>query len=240
MATAEAFISSKQYTDEFRAEAVKQVLERGFAVVDVATRIGIPKHTLYGWVQKARKGRGQAHGGTTVDHDAAEMRRLTATVSGAPSDAVAVCRHSSGSDGNRPCARHQALLSASLIAAVAITASSRATGVQPPLLRPDASASARQRSSVPADTPTSRATTSGSALSGGNSRATALSLNACPYRANVLSSAPDRGFYRGDNYLDAGGTLQQQLERIQQLPNARQRIVNEVLDSLLALAQAGR
>ncbi|HRN62612.1 MAG TPA: transposase, partial [Luteimonas sp.] len=35
-------MSSKQYTDEFRAEAVKQVLERGFTVVDVAARIGIP------------------------------------------------------------------------------------------------------------------------------------------------------------------------------------------------------
>ena len=40
-------MSSKRYTDEFRAEAVKQVLERGFTVVDVAARIGIPKHTLY-------------------------------------------------------------------------------------------------------------------------------------------------------------------------------------------------
>ena len=45
--------NSKQYTDEFRAEAVKQVIERGFTVVDVASRIGIPKHTLYGWVQAA-------------------------------------------------------------------------------------------------------------------------------------------------------------------------------------------
>lgn len=48
-------MSSKRYTDEFRAEAVKQVLERGFTVVDVAARIGIPKHTLYDWVQKAKK-----------------------------------------------------------------------------------------------------------------------------------------------------------------------------------------
>ena len=56
-------MSSKQYTDEFRAEAVKQVLERGFTVVDVAARIGIPKHTLYDWVP-----------GT----DSAEVRRLKA------------------------------------------------------------------------------------------------------------------------------------------------------------------
>ena len=45
MATTEVFMSSnKHYTDEFRAEAVRQVIERGFTVVDVATRIGIPKH----------------------------------------------------------------------------------------------------------------------------------------------------------------------------------------------------
>lgn len=46
---------SRQYTDEFKAEAVKQVLERGFTVVDVSARIGVPKHTLYGWVQTAKK-----------------------------------------------------------------------------------------------------------------------------------------------------------------------------------------
>lgn len=50
MATAGVFMCSKQYTDEFRAEAVKQILERGFTMVDVATRISIPKHTLYDWV----------------------------------------------------------------------------------------------------------------------------------------------------------------------------------------------
>ncbi len=41
---------NRQYTAEFKAEAVKQVLERGFTVVDVATRIGLPRHTLYNWV----------------------------------------------------------------------------------------------------------------------------------------------------------------------------------------------
>ena len=38
--------------------------------------------------------------------------------------------------------------------------------------------------------PTSRETSSNAALSGGNNRATALSLNACPYRANVFSRRP--------------------------------------------------
>lgn len=38
--------SNRQYTEEFKSEAVKQVVERGFTVVAVATRIGIPRHTL--------------------------------------------------------------------------------------------------------------------------------------------------------------------------------------------------
>ena len=70
-------MSSKQYTDEFRAEAVKQVLERGFTVVDVAARIGIPKHTLYGWGQVARK-MAPASGAAAAPSDSAEIRRLKA------------------------------------------------------------------------------------------------------------------------------------------------------------------
>jgi len=36
-------MSVRQYTDEFKAEAIKQVVERGFTVVDVAARIGAPQ-----------------------------------------------------------------------------------------------------------------------------------------------------------------------------------------------------
>jgi len=36
MATIEVSISNKRYTDEFKSEAIKQVIERGFTVVDVA------------------------------------------------------------------------------------------------------------------------------------------------------------------------------------------------------------
>lgn len=67
----------KQYTDEFHAEAVKQVIERGFTVADVASRIGIPKHTLYAWVQAARK-TAPTPGATAAPSDSAEIRRLKA------------------------------------------------------------------------------------------------------------------------------------------------------------------
>ena len=71
--------SNRQYTDEFKAEAIKQVIERGFTVVEVATRIDVPKHTLYGWVQSARK-TSRASGGVAAAavSDSAEVRRLKA------------------------------------------------------------------------------------------------------------------------------------------------------------------
>ncbi len=71
-------MSNPQYTDEFRAEAVKQVLERGFKVVDVAPRIGVPKHTLYDWVQKARKAEQASSVSPASKSDSAEVRRLKA------------------------------------------------------------------------------------------------------------------------------------------------------------------
>lgn len=82
MATAEVFMKGKQYTSEFRAEAVKQVLERGFTTVDVAARIGIPKHTLYGWVQAAKQAARSASSSepAPVLSEAAEIRRLKAEV----------------------------------------------------------------------------------------------------------------------------------------------------------------
>ena len=39
-------MSSKRYTDEFKIEAVKQVTERGYAVADVASRMGVSQHSL--------------------------------------------------------------------------------------------------------------------------------------------------------------------------------------------------
>jgi transposase len=78
MATRETSMSSTRYTDEFRAEAVKQVLERGFTVVEVAGRIGLPKHTLYDWVQKARKTAKAETNPVVEKSDSAEIRRLKA------------------------------------------------------------------------------------------------------------------------------------------------------------------
>lgn len=71
-------MSNKRYTDEFRAEAVKQVTERGHSVAEVAPRIGVSKHTLYDWVQRARSARTAADLEPVASSDSAEVRRLKA------------------------------------------------------------------------------------------------------------------------------------------------------------------
>ena len=48
----------KRYTNEFKKEAVKQVVERGYsvaAVAEVAERLGICTKTLYQWRHKFRR-----------------------------------------------------------------------------------------------------------------------------------------------------------------------------------------
>lgn len=49
-------MGSSRFTPEFKAEAVRQVLERGYSVKEVAERIGVSSHALYIWVRKARPG----------------------------------------------------------------------------------------------------------------------------------------------------------------------------------------
>jgi len=44
-----------QYTAEFKSEAVKQVMDKGHSVVDVAKRLGIGEGLLYTWVRKSAK-----------------------------------------------------------------------------------------------------------------------------------------------------------------------------------------
>ena len=66
-------MSSKRYTEEFKVEAVKQITERGHAVADVASRLGVSIHSLYAWQKQVEKPPSvrQADG-----DQAAELRRV--------------------------------------------------------------------------------------------------------------------------------------------------------------------
>ncbi len=45
-------MSSKRYTEEFKIEAVRQVIDRGYSIAEVAKRLGTTTHSLYAWKKK--------------------------------------------------------------------------------------------------------------------------------------------------------------------------------------------
>ena len=45
-------MGTSRYTEEFKAEAVGQVIERGYTVKEVSERIGVSTNSLYHWMKK--------------------------------------------------------------------------------------------------------------------------------------------------------------------------------------------
>ena len=43
-------MNAQRYPEEFRIEAVKQILEHGHSVADVSRRLGVSTHSLYKWI----------------------------------------------------------------------------------------------------------------------------------------------------------------------------------------------
>ena len=69
--------ANQTYTAEFRAEAVKLVLEQGLTQPEAAERLGIPKGSLSNWVVAARRAGIPAAAGTpAVAELQAENARL--------------------------------------------------------------------------------------------------------------------------------------------------------------------
>lgn len=44
-------MNAHRYPEEFRIEAVKQILEHGHSVADVSRRLGVSTHSLYKWIK---------------------------------------------------------------------------------------------------------------------------------------------------------------------------------------------
>lgn len=70
-------MSSQRYSPEFKDEAVRQVVERGFSVAEVAERLGVSAHSLYKWVKGVRPDRQQERTAELVEAKS-EILRLRA------------------------------------------------------------------------------------------------------------------------------------------------------------------
>jgi len=44
-------MSTQRFAPEFKQEAVRQVIDRGYSVAKVAARLGVSSHSLYKWVK---------------------------------------------------------------------------------------------------------------------------------------------------------------------------------------------
>jgi transposase len=74
-ATEEEAMSNRKYTEEFKAEAIKQVKERGYKVREVSERLGISSKSLYMWLRLVSGSKGK-HSQCSDDELRQEIVRL--------------------------------------------------------------------------------------------------------------------------------------------------------------------
>ena len=74
-------MSTKRFTEEFKVEAVGQVVDKGYRVADVAARLGVSQHSLYEWIKRRRvpaaERQAQATQSEEVRRLKAELKRVT-------------------------------------------------------------------------------------------------------------------------------------------------------------------
>ncbi len=61
-----------RFTEEFKIDAIKQITERGYSVMDVSQRLGVSTHSLYAWMKRYSTVKTD----TVKDDQSSEIRRL--------------------------------------------------------------------------------------------------------------------------------------------------------------------
>ena len=75
-------MSSQRYPPEFKDEAVRQVLKRGYTVAEVSQRLGVSAHSLYKWVKAVKPDKSDEQAAELVEAKSeilrlrAQMRRI--------------------------------------------------------------------------------------------------------------------------------------------------------------------
>ena len=59
-----------KFSDDFKRDALVQIIERGYPVAEVSKRLGVSQHSLYAWKKKFSKAPGSG-----CDDKDAEIRR---------------------------------------------------------------------------------------------------------------------------------------------------------------------
>jgi len=75
-------MSKPRFSPEFKDEAVKQVVERGYSVAEVAARLGVSTHSLHKWVKAVKPTKDEKQTAELIEAKSeilrlrAQMRRL--------------------------------------------------------------------------------------------------------------------------------------------------------------------
>ena len=66
-------MSNQRFSPEFKDEAVRQIVDRGYSVAEVSERLGVSAHSLYKWVKAVKPDKTDEQAAPTVNRH----RRLT-------------------------------------------------------------------------------------------------------------------------------------------------------------------
>ncbi|TCS31450.1 transposase [Paucimonas lemoignei] len=75
-------MNKPRFTPEFKDEAVKQVVERGYSVAEVAARLGVSTHSLHKWVKAVKPTKDEKQAAELIEAKSeilrlrAQMRRV--------------------------------------------------------------------------------------------------------------------------------------------------------------------
>lgn len=75
-------MSTQRFTPEFKAEAIRQVVERGYSVVEIAACLGVSTQSLYKWVKAVTPDKSEKQASELLEAKSeilrlrAQMRRL--------------------------------------------------------------------------------------------------------------------------------------------------------------------
>lgn len=70
-------MSKQRYSLEFKEEAVRQIVDRGYSVTDVAERLGVSAHSLYKWVKAVKPSQSEEQAAELIEAKS-EILRLRA------------------------------------------------------------------------------------------------------------------------------------------------------------------
>ena len=60
-------MSNVRFTPEFKDEAVRQVLDRGYSVAEISQRLGVSTHSLHKWVKAAKPDKNEVQASELVE-----------------------------------------------------------------------------------------------------------------------------------------------------------------------------